>query len=254
LLHVPCRNFASLFVVRFFLGVTEACIVPAFLLILSMYFTYDEQAVLMPIMWAIGNSSPITSGLLSYGVLWMDTGSFAPWRWFMGEWSDVERERGNLRLTSSSRSHHRQPDRVVRYRCLAMATRQPSDRTIPHCRGARASYSQDQEQSLRYRAEVLQEGTVHRSVEGSENLDVLPPRLESRDGQRHYQPVFTDHQIFRLLDSRDNSPWLCQRSDSLLLAWCCGVDSGEDDELPRLAVCCIISVPDRRHHPLARTS
>lgn len=86
LLHVPCRNFATLFVVRFLLGVTEACIVPAFLLILSMYFTYDEQAVLMPIMWAIGNSSPITSGLLSYGVLWIDTGSFAPWRWFMGEW------------------------------------------------------------------------------------------------------------------------------------------------------------------------
>lgn len=85
LLHVPCRNFASLFVVRFLLGVTEACIVPAFLLILSMYFTYDEQAVLMPIMWAIGNSSPATSGLLSYAVLWIDTGSFAPWRWFMGE-------------------------------------------------------------------------------------------------------------------------------------------------------------------------
>ncbi|KAK5689611.1 hypothetical protein LTR97_012784 [Elasticomyces elasticus] len=36
----------------------------------------------MPCMWAIGNSSPITSGLLSYGVFWIDTGSFAPWRWF----------------------------------------------------------------------------------------------------------------------------------------------------------------------------
>ncbi|KAL1617602.1 hypothetical protein SLS56_010925 [Neofusicoccum ribis] len=72
-----------LFVVRFFLGVAEASIVPAFLLILSMFFTYDEQAVLMPCMWAIGNSSPITSGLLSYGVLWIDTGSFNPWKWFM---------------------------------------------------------------------------------------------------------------------------------------------------------------------------
>jgi MFS family permease len=84
LLHIPCNNFASFFVVRFFLGVAEASIVPSFLVILSMFFTYDEQAVLMPIMWAIGNSSPITSGLLSYGALFIDTGSFAPWRWFMG--------------------------------------------------------------------------------------------------------------------------------------------------------------------------
>ncbi|UDD65259.1 hypothetical protein AFCA_012450 [Aspergillus flavus] len=83
LLHIPCNSFATLFVVRFFLGVAEASIVPAFLLILSMFFTYQEQAVLMPIMWSIGNASPITSGLLSYGVLWIKTGTFAPWKWFM---------------------------------------------------------------------------------------------------------------------------------------------------------------------------
>ncbi|KAL4995384.1 major facilitator superfamily domain-containing protein [Aspergillus recurvatus] len=83
LLHAPCNSFASLFVVRFFLGLAEACIVPAFLIIMSMFFTYGEQAVIMPIMWSIGNASPITSGLLSYGVLWIDTGDFAPWKWFM---------------------------------------------------------------------------------------------------------------------------------------------------------------------------
>ena len=83
LLHIPCRSFASLFVVRFFLGLAEACIVPAFLLILSMFFTYEEQAWLMPCMWAAGNSSPITSGLLLYGVLHIDTGGFASWRWLM---------------------------------------------------------------------------------------------------------------------------------------------------------------------------
>jgi hypothetical protein len=49
-----------------------------------MFFTYGEQAVMMPIMWSIGNASPITSGLLSYGVLWINTGSFSPWKWFMG--------------------------------------------------------------------------------------------------------------------------------------------------------------------------
>ncbi|KAL4738514.1 major facilitator superfamily domain-containing protein [Aspergillus similis] len=83
LLHTPCNSFASLFVVRFLLGLAEACIVPAFLIIMSMFFTYGEQAVIMPIMWSIGNASPITSGLLSYGVLWIETGNFAPWKWFM---------------------------------------------------------------------------------------------------------------------------------------------------------------------------
>ncbi|KAK4542352.1 hypothetical protein LTR36_006808 [Oleoguttula mirabilis] len=82
LLHIPCNSFATLAVVRVLLGLAEACIVPAFLLTMSMFFTYDEQAVLMPLMWACGNSSPVTSGLLSYGVLWIDTGSFSPWKWF----------------------------------------------------------------------------------------------------------------------------------------------------------------------------
>ncbi|RFU79420.1 major facilitator superfamily domain, general substrate transporter [Trichoderma arundinaceum] len=83
LLHIPCNNFASLFVVRFLLGLSEACIVPAFLLSMSMFFTYQEQAVMMSVMWSIGNSSPITSGFLSYGVLWIKTGDFHPWKWLM---------------------------------------------------------------------------------------------------------------------------------------------------------------------------
>lgn len=94
LLHIPCTNFAGLFVVRFLLGMAEACIVPAFLLTLSMFFTYDEQAILMPCMWAVGNASPITSGLLSYATLFIHTGSFSSWKWFMGTllhlWNEIE--------------------------------------------------------------------------------------------------------------------------------------------------------------------
>ncbi|KAL5042985.1 hypothetical protein BDW71DRAFT_200163 [Aspergillus fruticulosus] len=62
LLHAPCNNFASLFVVRFLLGLAEACIGPTFLV------------VIMLIMWSIGDASPITSGLLSYGWFMMITG------------------------------------------------------------------------------------------------------------------------------------------------------------------------------------
>ncbi|KAK8146310.1 hypothetical protein G3M48_003258 [Beauveria asiatica] len=83
LLHIPCKSFASLFVVRFLLGLAEACIVPSYLVILSMFFTYQEQAVIMPVMWSIGNSSPITSGLLSYGALHIQTSHFASWQWLM---------------------------------------------------------------------------------------------------------------------------------------------------------------------------
>lgn len=90
LLHIPCNNFASLFVVRFLLGLSEACIVPAFLLSMSMFFTYQEQAIMMSVMWSIGNSSPITSGFLSYGVLWIKTGSFHPWKWLMGTYTSLD--------------------------------------------------------------------------------------------------------------------------------------------------------------------
>ncbi|KAM0738351.1 hypothetical protein ACQRIT_006088 [Beauveria bassiana] len=83
LLHIPCKSFASLLVVRFLLGLAEACTVPSYLVILSMFFTYQEQAVIMPIMWSIGNSSPITSGLLSYGALHIHTSHFASWQWLM---------------------------------------------------------------------------------------------------------------------------------------------------------------------------
>lgn len=47
-----------------------------------MFFTYDEQAWLVPCMWAIGNAAPVTSGLLSYGVLHIETG-LPTWKWFM---------------------------------------------------------------------------------------------------------------------------------------------------------------------------
>lgn len=68
LLHIPCNNFASLFVVRFFLGLAEACIVPSFVLILSMFFTYDEQGVLMQIMVSLGVSRIPTGPCLPPGV------------------------------------------------------------------------------------------------------------------------------------------------------------------------------------------
>lgn len=91
LLHIPCKSFASLFVVRFLLGLAEACIVPSFLLIMSMFLTYQEQAVVMPIMWSVGNASPITSGLLSYGTLHIHTVHFASWQWLMRKhWLSIQ--------------------------------------------------------------------------------------------------------------------------------------------------------------------
>lgn len=121
LLHIPCNSFASLFVVRFLLGLSEACIVPAFLLSMSMFFTYQEQAVMMPIMWSIGNASPITSGLLSYGVLWIKTDGFAPWRWFMGWFLLILKKKEKLILTNCS--YHRRPHGHFWCFCLSFVPR-----------------------------------------------------------------------------------------------------------------------------------
>ena len=57
----------GLFGLRFLLSVLEACAVPALLLSENHFFTHDEQAVIHTFIWAIGNASPITSGLLTYG-------------------------------------------------------------------------------------------------------------------------------------------------------------------------------------------
>lgn len=80
--QMACRSFGSLFALRFLLGISEACVVPAFLITLNMFFTHDESATLMPIMWAAGNSSPISNGLLSYAVLHINKGGLAHWEWF----------------------------------------------------------------------------------------------------------------------------------------------------------------------------
>lgn len=86
-----------------------------------MFFTYDEQAVMMPIMWSIGNASPITSGLLSYGVLWIDTGNFAPWKWFMGKLRSLEcLENAVIDFESSD---YRITDNYFRGSCLAFLSR-----------------------------------------------------------------------------------------------------------------------------------
>lgn len=134
------------------MGVAEASIVPAFLLSMSMFFTYHEQAVMMPIMWSIGNASPITSGLLSYGVLWIDTGSFSPWKWFMGMWPGYSIQ-SNSKFYSS---YHRCPYNYLRWLGLSFLSRQPASCEILDSRGTCTSDIADQREPFWHRAETVQ--------------------------------------------------------------------------------------------------
>lgn len=92
----------------------------------------------MPCMWAIGNSSPITSGLLSYGVLFIKTGDFNPWKWFMGECHRNSAINHNLNSLFVFQSHHRGPDGHLWRLGLGLLPGQSGDGTLPDPSRARA--------------------------------------------------------------------------------------------------------------------
>lgn len=50
-LHCTAKNFGGLVPLRFFLGVTEAVLVPAMEVTMSMFFTPTEFAEVQPIWW-----------------------------------------------------------------------------------------------------------------------------------------------------------------------------------------------------------
>ncbi|KIW79392.1 hypothetical protein Z517_06004 [Fonsecaea pedrosoi CBS 271.37] len=67
-LHAACTNFASLMVVRFFLGALEGAVTAGFVLITARWYQRDEQAT-RTAFWYIGNSAAqIGGGAFAYGV------------------------------------------------------------------------------------------------------------------------------------------------------------------------------------------
>lgn len=76
------RSFAGLMVVRVLLGVVEACINPAFIVLTSQWYTRDEQPERTG-WWNLGLAGgQIVGGLVSYGIGHIHYKDYNPWMWF----------------------------------------------------------------------------------------------------------------------------------------------------------------------------
>ncbi|KFZ16321.1 hypothetical protein V502_05155 [Pseudogymnoascus sp. VKM F-4520 (FW-2644)] len=66
--HAACKDFKTLMVTRFFLGVTEASVAPGFSVLTSMFYTRNEQPLRHGI-WFLGNGcASILGGVVSWAI------------------------------------------------------------------------------------------------------------------------------------------------------------------------------------------
>ncbi|KAK8845605.1 hypothetical protein IAR55_006321 [Kwoniella newhampshirensis] len=81
--HAACKNFAGLFVCRFFLGVCEGSITAGFLIVTSMFYTHSEATQRVGYWFLMNGTAQIFNGLVSFGVWHIDPEKFAPWKAYM---------------------------------------------------------------------------------------------------------------------------------------------------------------------------
>ncbi|KAK6385596.1 uncharacterized protein PV06_08172 [Exophiala oligosperma] len=79
-MHVVCNNWAKLMVVRFFLGMAEAIVTPAFILISGAWYARQDQPLRMGFWFSFNGVAQIVGGLLSYGLGHIHVG-IASWKW-----------------------------------------------------------------------------------------------------------------------------------------------------------------------------
>ncbi|KAH9890325.1 MFS general substrate transporter [Xylariomycetidae sp. FL2044] len=77
--HLGLRNFAGLMVVRFLLGICETCVMPAFILYTSVWYTRKEQ-VWRTLVWSsMQGIFNLLGALLSYGLGHITNTALKPW-------------------------------------------------------------------------------------------------------------------------------------------------------------------------------
>ncbi|KAF2220422.1 major facilitator superfamily domain-containing protein [Elsinoe ampelina] len=74
------KNFASLMVVRFLLGLFESCVQPTFVVLTAMWYTREEQSVLTALWYCMSGVQLMVGGLLAYGVSHYTNGIMFPWQ------------------------------------------------------------------------------------------------------------------------------------------------------------------------------
>ncbi len=67
MLQAAVYSFSGFFAIRFFLGMLEACISPAFVILTSMLWTREEQALRTSFWLSTNGVSSILGALLAYG-------------------------------------------------------------------------------------------------------------------------------------------------------------------------------------------
>ncbi|KAJ9121482.1 hypothetical protein QFC22_002098 [Naganishia vaughanmartiniae] len=78
-----CKNFAGLAILRFGLGMCEGSITAGFMIVTSMFYTLNEQAIRTGYWFLMNGTAQVISGLLSFGVLQIGLdATFKPWRIF----------------------------------------------------------------------------------------------------------------------------------------------------------------------------
>ncbi|KAH7356395.1 major facilitator superfamily domain-containing protein [Rhexocercosporidium sp. MPI-PUGE-AT-0058] len=79
MLHAACTNGSGLMAVRFFLGIGEATVVPAFAILVGLFYKREEQPLRQCAFFIGDGIAGITGGLIAYGIAHID-GRLATWR------------------------------------------------------------------------------------------------------------------------------------------------------------------------------
>ncbi|KAJ5624269.1 MFS transporter ACS family allantoate permease [Penicillium lagena] len=80
-MHVICKNWAGLMAVRFFLGMAEGVVTPAFMLISTGWYARQDQPLRMGFWFSFNGIAQIVGGLLAYGLGHIHVNNIAPWKW-----------------------------------------------------------------------------------------------------------------------------------------------------------------------------
>jgi MFS family permease len=79
LLQVVVTDFQGAYAQRFFLGLCEAGVTPAYTLITSMFYKKQEQSLRFPLWYATGFCGLGCGSFITYGLVHIETG-FAKWK------------------------------------------------------------------------------------------------------------------------------------------------------------------------------
>lgn len=80
MLQAAVFNFSGFFAIRFFLGMVEACISPAWILLTSMLWTREEQPLRTSFWLSMNGLSSIIGAALSYGLVHADGLKIPNWK------------------------------------------------------------------------------------------------------------------------------------------------------------------------------